>query len=220
MVELADLPSLYHRRSEVPEERAATLGYLWDRGGEPLMELLRSGKTARLDEACFDANVLAMCSVPANQVEAKLREIQLLPRPQLHPENQRVAVYEAFCRRTEWMTSGWSSNFAKQASLVINPIKRASDLAHEAIMLRSDRLRGIDVSEHPWMFMSLESLTFAFLARLEAHRRIGGQYLNSGLLADWARLAKLCPTMVANDLIIAEALVLFDRRGDLIRDGK
>jgi hypothetical protein len=66
------------------------------------------------------------------------------------------------------------------------------------------------------MLMSLESLTLAFLARLEAHGRIGGQYLNSGLLADWARLAQLCPTMVANDLLIAEALILYDRRGDLI----
>jgi hypothetical protein len=117
------------------------------------------------------------------------------------------------------MTSGWSSNFAKQASFVINPIKRASALAHKTIMMRSDRVREIDVSEHPWMLMSLESLTFAFLARLEAHGRIGGQYLNSGLLAVWARLAKLCPTMVANDLLIAEALVLHDRRGNLIKDG-
>ena len=220
MVELADLPSLYHRRREVRGERDETLSYLWDRGGEPLMELLRSGKTVCIDEACFDANVLAMCSVPAIQVEAKLREIQLVPRAQLHPETQRVAVYEAFCRRTEWIASGWSPSFAKQTSFVISPIRRASALAHETIMMRSDRLRDIDVSEHPWMLMSLESLTLAFLARLEAHGRIGRQYLNSGLLADWSRLAQLCPTMVANDLLIAEALVLYDRRGDLTGEYK
>lgn len=63
--------------------------------------------------------------------------------------------------------------------------------------------------------MSVQSLTLAFLARLEAHGRIGGEYLNTGLLAEWANLAQLCPTMVANDLLIAEALVLHDRRGDL-----
>jgi hypothetical protein len=32
MVELADLPSLYHRRREVRAERAETLAYLRDRG--------------------------------------------------------------------------------------------------------------------------------------------------------------------------------------------
>jgi hypothetical protein len=216
MVELADLPSLYQRRREVRAERAETLAYLRDRGGEPLMELLKTGKTSCIQDACFDANVLAMSSVPGNQVEAKLREIQLVPRAQLHPDTLRAAVYEAFCRRTEWMGSGWSPNFAQQNSLVISPIKRASMLAHDSIMMRSDRVREIDVSNQPWLLMSVQSLTLAFLARLEAHGRIGGQYLNSGLLAQWARLAQLCPTMVANDLLIAEALVMYDRRGDLI----
>jgi hypothetical protein len=82
--------------------------------------------------------------------------------------------------------------------------------------MRSDPLSEIDVSGHPWMLMSLQSLTLAFLARLEAHGRVGGQYLNSGLLAQWACLAQLCPTMTANDLLIAEAVVLYDRLGDII----
>lgn len=220
MVELADLPSLYHRQAEALAERAATIGYLWDRGGEPLMELLKTGGTPHIHQSCFDTSVFAMSQAPVSQIELKLRELQLVPRAQLHTENQRVAVYEALCRRTEWMTAGWSPSFAKQASFVLSPIRRASALAHETITMRSDPLRDIDVSEHPWMLMALESLTFAFLARLEAHGRIGGQYLNSGLLADWARLAQLCPTMVANDLLLAEAVVLYDRRGDLIGEYK
>jgi hypothetical protein len=218
MVELADLPWLYRRRLGVTAataERASTLAYLQDRGGAVLIELLKTGTTGRFHDTYFDSNVLAISSVPGNRVEAKLREIQQVPRAQLHPDNLRASVYEALCRRTEWMTSGWSPNFAKQTAFVVNPIKRASMLAHETITMRVDPVRGIDVSEHPWMLMSVESLTLAFLARLEAHGRIGGQYLNSGLLADWARMAQLCPTMVANDLLIAEALVLYDRRGDL-----
>jgi hypothetical protein len=215
MVELADLPSLYHRRREVRAERLQTLAYLQDRGGEPLMELLRSGKNPNIRDACFDANTFAMNSVPGNQVEAKLREIQLVPLAQLHPDNLRAAVYEAFCRRTHWITTGWSPNFAKQTSFVVNPIKRASQSAYNAIMTRRNRVRDIDVSEHPWVLMSAQSLTLAILARLEAHGRVSGQYLNSGLLGDWAQLAQLCPTMVANDLLIAEAAVLYDRRGDL-----
>lgn len=215
MLELADLVSLHRRQHEVRAERAETLAYLWDRAGQPLMELLRTGKSASIDDACFDAKVFAMTGVPGNQVEAKLREVQLAPRAQLHPETMRIAVYEAFCRRTEWIASGWTPNFAKQASCVVNPIKRASPRAHEAIIMRSDRVGKIDISENPWMLMSVQSLTLALLARLEAHGRIGGQYLNSGLLGDWARMAQLCPSMVANDLLIAEALVLHDRRGDL-----
>ncbi|CCK63175.1 Conserved protein of unknown function [Mycobacterium canettii CIPT 140070017] len=219
MVELADLPSLYRRGrrgvTPVTAERAETLAYLRDRGGAVLIELLRTGTTERFGDTCFDSSVLAMSSVPVNRVEAKLREIQQIPRDQLHPDNLRAGVYEALCRRTEWMTSGWSPNFADQTSHVLSPIKRASMLAHDTIAMRIDAVRGVDASEHPWMLMTVQSLTLAFLARLEAYGRIRGQYLNSGLLGDWARMAQLCPTMVANDLLIAEALLLYDRRGDL-----
>lgn len=213
MVELADLPSLYQRRAEVREERIETLSYLCDRGGAPLMQLLRTGNAACVEDACFDANVLAMSNVSDAQLMTKLNE--LAPRAQLHPEAQRVAVYEAFRRRTEWMETGWSTSFAQQVAFVIQPIKRVSPRAAAAIAMRAGHLKKIDVNEHPWMLMSLQSLTLAFLARLEAHGRIGGQYLNRGLLRQWADFAQLCPTMVANDLLIAEAVVLFDRRGDL-----
>lgn len=215
MVEIADLPSLYQRRNKARAERAETLAYLRDRGGEPLMELLRTGKSACIETACFDKNVFTMSSVPSDRVEARLHEIQAVPRAQLHPETLRAGVYEAFCRRSEWIALGWSRTFEQQTSFVISPIKRVSAVAYENIAMRTDRIRGIDVSEHPWMLMSVQSLTLAFLARLEAHGRIGGEYLNTGLLAEWANLAQLCPTMVANDLLIAEALVLHDRRGDL-----
>jgi hypothetical protein len=64
--------------------------------------------------------------------------------------------------------------------------------------------------------MSVQSLTLAFLARLEACGRMKGQYLDKGLLAVWTRLAELCPSMVATDLLMAEALTLYDRKGDLV----
>lgn len=216
MNELSDLPSLYQRRNEVKEERAETLAYLRDRGGDPLMELLTTGNSSCLHTACFDAKVFAMSSVPSDRLDTKLREIQAVPRAQLHPETLRAAVYEAFSCRTDWIADGWSQNFEQQTTFVVSAIKRASQVAYENIVLRMGKIRGVDVLEYPWMLMSAQSLTLAFLARLEAHGRIGGQYLNSGLLAEWATLAQLCPTMVANDLLIAEALILHDRRGDLI----
>lgn len=216
MVELADLPSLYRRRQEVSEERAQTLSYLRDRGGLPLIDLLKTGRSACAYDACFDANVFSMISVPVVQVEAKLQEIQQLPRAQLHPDSLRAAVYEAFCRRSEWLAAGWSTNFAQQVDFVLWPIERASRRAYEAIMHRRDRVQKIDEVENPWIRMPVQSLTLSILARLEAYGRIEGRYLNRGLLGDWAQMAKLCPTMVANDLLIAEALILYDRRGDLI----
>jgi len=218
MVELADLPSLYHRRDEVPEERAETLAYLGDRGGGPLIELLRTGESSRLVDASIDRTIFQTSTIGTVQVEEKLREIKQVPRPQLDPTNLRAGVYEGLCRRSEWLRSGWSLNLAQQLDLVLTPIKRSSDRAYKMIRARRELVRGIDWDEHPWILMSVQSLTLAFLARLEAYGRINGTYLNSGLLRDWASMAQLCPTMVANDLLIAEAVVLYDRRGDLVGD--
>lgn len=215
MVEIADLPSLYNRRKEVPAERAETMAYLRDWGGDPLIELLSSGRTKAFRRSCIDSSVLEMSFRPGSPVEEKLKEIQQVPHPALHPDNLRAGVYEALCRRSEWTKSGWSANFAEQVSFMVSPIKRASFLAHEMITTRSGLIKGIDVSSNPWMLMSVQSLTLALAARLEAYKRLDGRYLNRGLLGDWARLAQLCPTMVANDLLIAEAALLFDRRGDL-----
>ncbi|MGV0578350.1 hypothetical protein ABQE57_07920 [Mycolicibacterium elephantis] len=215
MVELSDLPSLYLRRHEVRDERAQTLAYLRDRGGGPLMDLLKCGKDDHAYGACFDIQVFRWSELTGNPIEAKLEGLQRIPLAQLHPENLRAGVYEAYCRRSDWLRSGWTTNFAKQTELVTTPIERASRLAYEAIETRADRIRDIDANEHPWVRMSVQSLTLALLARLEAHGRIHGRYLDRGLLWTWARMAQLCPTMAANDILIAEALVLFDRRGDL-----
>ena len=62
----------------------------------------------------------------------------------------------------------------------------------------------------------MQSLTLAVAARLMAYGRMKESYFNSGLLGEWAQLALLCPTMVANDLLIAEAVVLYDRRGNVV----
>lgn len=216
MVEMSDLPSLHARRHEVRWERAETLGYLRDKGGDLLMELLHSGKADGLNEGCFDRSVFAMSAMPANRVDGIIREIGLVPGPLLHADTRFTAAFQAFCQRDGWMASSWSESFAAQTSFVLDPIKRASMLAYNAIKIRSDKLAGIDLSANPWMLMSLQSLTLAVLARLEARGRIGGQYLNSGMLLAWARLAQLCPNLVATDLLLAEALVIHDLRGNLV----
>ena len=217
MVELADLTSLYRRRDEVSGERAETLSYLRDRGGEPLIELLATGITPSFAESCIDISIVKRSAEPLTQVEAQLRELQQVPLPQLHPDSLRAGLYEALLRRGEWIQSGSSESLAKQATFLINPIKIAKmSHSYQAITSRSDAISGVDESKHPWALMAAQSLTLAVAARLMAHERIKGSYFNSGLLADWAQLALLCPTMVANDILIAEAVVLHDRRGNVI----
>ena len=220
MVEIADLPSLHRRREEVADEREATLTYLAEKGGDFLLEVLRTGKTIRMQEGCFDRSVFMMDGMQPDQVEGILLGLQLVPGPLLHPDTRVAASVDAFRRRSDWMRSGWSENFSAQVSYVVDPIRRASRAAYDVIAGRNESLDGIDVYQHPWMLMSLQSITLALLARLEAHGRIPGQYLNSGLLTSWAKLAALCPRMVATDILIAEAVVTHDRRGDLVGDVK
>ncbi|BBX04652.1 hypothetical protein BST36_27465 [Mycolicibacterium moriokaense] len=216
MTEIADLPSLYNRRDEVPLERKETIEYLTDKGGEVLIELLSTGTVSPVGQACIDEVIFKMASAPTGDVETAVRERALVPRPLLHYDTRRIGSYEAFLRRREWLESGWSANFATRMELVLGPIKRASDKAFEAIALRRERIRGIDTGSHPWILMSVQSLTLAFLARLEACERLNGRYLDRGMLTVWTRLAELCPTMVATDLLMAEALTMYERRGNLI----
>ncbi len=217
MVELADLTSLYRRRDEVSTERAETLAYLRERGGDALIELLASGATPGFIDSCIDSATVKRSAEPLIHVEAELRELQQVPLPQLHPDNLRAALCETLLRRFEWMDSGWSSSFAQQTAFLINPIKNVSfPRSYQVIAARAAAVSAIDESQHPWALMSLQSLTLAVSARLMAYGRMKESYFNSGLLGEWAQLALLCPTMVANDLLIAEAVVLHDRRGNVI----
>jgi hypothetical protein len=214
--ELADLPILVHRRELAPDEWKETIAYLADKGGAPLMEILRAGSAAIAADGALDAAVFAMASAPIGKVAAAVRERSLVPRPLLDYDTRRIGSYAAFLERRAWLDSGWSTNFAAQLDMVRKPIKKASTTAHEAIALRLERLKGIDVEAHPWMLMSVQSLTLAFLARLEARGRISATYLNRGLISQWTRMAELCPTMVSTDLLMADALILYGSKGDLI----
>ena len=215
MTELSDLPVLVHK-DDVAAERRETIGYLADKGGPTLTALLRTGDLKPVADACFDDIIFSMKHVPVADVIQTVRERALLPRPLLDRERRRLGCYEAFLQRHAWMDSGWSANFAAQLEFVVKPIAKASKAAFEAITARGARVKAIDVVNDPWMLMSVHSLTLASLARLEACGRINGTYLNKGLVGQWARLAELCPTMVSTDLLMAEALILHDRKGNLI----
>jgi hypothetical protein len=51
---------------------------------------------------------------------------------------------------------------------------------------------------------------------LVARDLIIGHVLDSSLLLAWSRLAESCPSLVATDILIAEALVTHSAYGDLV----
>jgi hypothetical protein len=217
IIEMADLKSLYRRRILVPDERAETLGYLGDKGGQFLLELLRSGVGAGLSTDCFDHTTPALASWPADRVDDLRTHLRLVPGSLLDPDMRRAANFDAFARRSDWLANrGWSVDFARKCDLAVNQIRRACPNAASAIAARKSALRGVDTDTHPWMLMCVQSLTLAFLARVEARGTTSGQHLDSGLLFAWSELAAVSPSLVATDILIAEAIVVHSSHGDLV----
>jgi hypothetical protein len=216
VIEIADLRALFRRRLVVPDERTETIGYLKDKGGPFLLDLLRSGASAGLMTDCFDRTTLTLDSWPAERVDELRTHLRLVPESLLDPDMRRAANFDAFAQRSEWLTSGWSARFSRQCELAVNAIRRVCPNAAAAIAARNNVLRGVDTDAYPWILMCVQSLTLAVLARLEARDLIIGHVLDSSLLLAWSRLAESCPSLVATDILIAEALVTHSAYGDLV----
>ena len=103
MVEMADLRSLFRRRSQVADERAETLGYLEDKGGQFLLELLQSGNSPGLRSDCFDRTTLSLDSWPASQLDDLRSHLRLVPGSLLDPDMRRAANFDAFASRADWV---------------------------------------------------------------------------------------------------------------------
>lgn len=215
MVEISDLPALALKQHEVAEEREETLSYLRDKGGGVLIDVLAKGKEARPYEGCFDKSVFLMSGMASNQVEEILTDLRLVPGALLDVDTRVAATVEAFRCRDEWIRAAVSEALAARTSFGMTAIKRECRDAYDVISARSDALQGVPVVENPWMFMSLQSLTFAVLARLEAYGIIDSQYLTGSVWTAWQKMAQLCPRLVATDILIAEALVVHSINGDL-----
>ena len=108
MVEISDLPSLRNRKGDVAEERAETLAYLRDKGGDTLMDALAKGKEAGLDAGCFDRSVFRMDAMPVGQVEELLAGLRLVPGALLDDDTRVAGAVEAF-RQGRVPSSGGNS---------------------------------------------------------------------------------------------------------------
>lgn len=216
MVEIADLPSLFKRRQYVADERAETIGYLKDKGGDLLIELLALGKAAELEEGVFDRNVAALDHLPVPQVDSLLAALELVPEAYLDRDTRVAANVAAFVARDRWLADGWSPQFGSAVLHIIEKIGWTNRRLREALNIRNDALAGVDTTTHPWMLISLQSLVLAVAARMSAHNMHVD--IDDHVILPWARMARLAPNLVLTDLLIAEALVTHTRHGDLVGD--
>lgn len=219
MVEISDLPSLNARRTQVAGERAETLAYLENQGGAPLLGLLRDGRLQDSLTGIFDRSVLALDALDAKepeQIEALFEAVQLVPGALLDVDTRTSAVADAFHRRTAWSQDPACEELSGHVSRALRQVKAVAPVLYHLIEGRNEALHGVDVVEHPWMLLSMQSLTLAAVARLDARGEFEYSPMTADMRTAWARMAEYFPAMVATDLLIADAVASYLAHDDLI----
>ncbi|MCX4092079.1 hypothetical protein [Nocardia sp. alder85J] len=215
LVEISDLPSLWARRDEVADERADTLGYLRIQGGEWLMNLLR-GKLGDPREGAFDRTVERLHGMPRQRVDELFEAFQLVPGALLDLDTRTSGVIGAFHNRTAWTRDPARTVLEEYVHRALYSVRTVAPLVYDMIRARNEALDGVDVVGHPWMLLSVQSLTLAALARFDARGLFDTPPIAPDMRESWARMAELCPAMVAADLLIADALATVVTHSDLI----
>lgn len=216
MIEISDLPSLRERGRAVAGERADTLAYLETQGGGVLMDLLRTGKMGDPRSGVFDGSVLRVHAMRAEQVEALFEHFRLVPGPLLDIDTRTSATVDAFHRRADWVDEPACRELPGHVNRALRAVKKASPALYDLVAARNEALHGVDVGAHPWMLLSVQSLTFAAAARLEARGEFAYPAMTADMRAAWAQMADYFPAIVAGDLLIAEAFAAHLTHGDLI----
>ncbi|WP_040795292.1 hypothetical protein [Nocardia higoensis] len=213
LLDIADLPAAADDRGSATWQEL--LARLTDAGGERLRELL-SGKVGDPREGIFDRSAAMLHGFDAEQVHALKVACEIVPAALLDTDTRTSAMFEAFERRLTWQNDPARLRLTTGTRDLLAVARRASRPAYDQVVARNEALAGIDTSALPWMLMSMQSLLLAVVARLTARGRIKGAPISPGLRADWATLARLCPSMVCTDLLIADALVTYGLHRDLI----
>lgn len=216
MVEIADLPSLYSRRDKVFAERSETLGYLENQGGTTLIELLSDGKSSLPKPGVLDRAALVIAEWTHEARDEFFLTFELAPGALLDADMRTAATVDAFHRRGEWSSDPVQTDFAADSRRALREIKAVAPQIFDAIQVRNVAIAGVDLAEYPWMALSVQSLTMAAVARLDARGEFECSPMTSDMREGWARMADLFPAMVATDLLIADALVTHTIFGDLI----
>ncbi|WP_245569724.1 hypothetical protein [Gordonia shandongensis] len=182
--------------------------YLATRGGDDLLRLIATGRMSDPRTGVFDRNVLAVDAMSHDLVDSLFARFRIVPGPVLDLDMRTAATIEAFHRRAEWMTDPVSIEAPRYVNGMLRDVRRASPELYDLIAARNEALDGVDTISHPWMLLSMQSLAFAAVGRLQAYGRLKGRGLDDAGRAMWARLADYCPRMVSADLLIANAVVV------------
>ncbi|MBM7366981.1 hypothetical protein [Gordonia hydrophobica] len=182
--------------------------YLSTRGGDDLLRLIASGRMGDPRTGVFDANVLAVGAMGRDQVDALFERFRIVPGPLVDLDMRTAATIEAFHLREEWMADPVSQVAPRYVNKMLRDVRRASPQLYDLIVARNEALDGVDTITHPWMLLSMQSMAFAAIGRLQAYGRLKQPVLDARGRALWAKLADYCPAMVAADLLIANAVVV------------
>lgn len=215
MIEVSDLPSLSARRRIVRGERLGTLDYLRENGGESLIAVLGCGTLPSTDRAEHEI-VRDLVSLGDEALEYFAKEIRSVPGAMLSPEARWSAYLEAFDQKGRWSGPDAPQGLSAEARHMSVELERRSPALYSAVC---ERLAVFDETgtDIAWTAVPAFSLVAAGLARLEAHD-IERDLLSPALLEHWGRVAEHCPTLVATDLLLAEAVITFQQYGDLVTD--
>lgn len=216
MVEIADLPALRQKGISVATERAETLAYLRTQGGDDLIALLRTGKMLDARAGVFSEADLAYDAMSDAQVEMIFEHARLVPGPLLDPDTRTSAAFDVFHDRAKWTADPVCRELSSHVNRALAAVKKVSPAMYDAIRARDEGLAGVDTVEHPWMLLSVQSLTLAAVARLESRGEFDYPPMTADMRQAWAVLAEYFPALVASDLLIAEALAAHLTDGDLI----
>ncbi|MFE6864519.1 hypothetical protein [Nocardia sp. NPDC057668] len=216
LIEIAGLPYQASWRTDAPEKWEQLIGYLRSQGGAWLPELIE-GRVGNARAGVFDATVEQLHQLPTAQLEELYLASQLVPGALLDEDTRTDATMAAFRVRREWAIDPASQILAAGTAAALRQIRRVAPLVYDLIDGRNAALDGVDVAAHPWMLLSVQSLTMAALARLDARGRFGSSPpIGRDMREAWARMAQLCPDLVVTDLLIAEALATAQTHPELI----
>ncbi|WP_238526273.1 hypothetical protein [Gordonia neofelifaecis] len=194
--------------------------YLTTRGGDDLLRVIATGRMEDPRTGVFDRNVLAVDAMGRSQVETLFERFRIVPGPLVDLDMRTAATIEAFHRRSEWMTDPVSLEAPRYVNKTLRDVRRASPELYDLIAARNEALDGVDTISNPWMLLSMQSLAFAAIGRLQAFGRLKHPVLTDEGRAMWAKLADYCPAMVAADLLIANAVVVRADALDKVRAAK
>ncbi|MEJ9079606.1 hypothetical protein WKY82_14385 [Gordonia malaquae] len=189
-------------------DRDEVQSYLVTRGGDEILRLLASGRMSDPRTGVFDRNVLAVDAMSRDQVDMLFQHFRIVPGPVLDLDMRTSATIDAFHRRVDWMADSVSLEAPRHVNTMLRDVRRSSPEMYDLIAARNEALDGVDTGGNPWMLLSMQSMCFAAVARLQAHGRLKQGGLTDEGRAMWARLADYFPGMVSTDVLMANAVAV------------